>query len=414
MDDLYVPEPQRYTGVMAWKTNKLRANIMKVKPDYNEKDVRTWPLINDVHTIWCPRPSDQRWVPKNMAYSLSYVDSQVLGAERPFDSDIQMSSDVIGPMINYRFRYWPFNFTPQGDIRNRVGIPRAEFEEWMRAVNGPFWKTAEATKTIQHSNSAPQKKTRQAKRVTLKVGSEKLSALANASRPKPINPEQLSKLSLAVSPKTVAVVVKPRSSTQTMSAVQPTQPAQPVQAMSKVTDTPPTSTYDRILEALAEQQTATTSTVELEQKLADSERQRQQNRDRADEAEQQLVDSESQCQQEKDRADEAALEIMVLKAVHEKQKSQHHTALQKIQGELTRQEHISQTRLEQTIAAEQREEVLKKELETIRRKAAEQKTETDERFERIWAEMQKLKGSGGQKRKTDGESAGGQDKKAKF
>lgn len=43
--------------------------------------------------------------------------------------------------INYRFRFWPYNFDTFGEVRTKVGIPKADFEFWMTFVNGPGWDT---------------------------------------------------------------------------------------------------------------------------------------------------------------------------------------------------------------------------------------------------------------------------------
>lgn len=382
MNELYVPEPkQHYTGVMAWSGLELRQKIRNIKPSYNTRDPQTWPLIAAEHMELIPRSAYIAMAPSRMAYTKAYVDSHILGVKRLFSPSTRMNSRMIE-----RFLCWPLNFDRQGNIREEVGMPKADLEYWMQAVNGHHWNTAKATESIQTSESAVLKQIPQAKKATLKVAPEKLAAVTNAAcSRKSFKMNQLPKLRLAVSPKATVVAAKPPITTQPKPAAHPTQPVQPVQAVSRVNDVSSTSIYDRILEALIEQQTVTSSTVVLEQQLADL---------------------KLQHQQEKDRADKAEQEITTLKA-------EHRTALETLQAELTHEEHIAQTYFEEKISEKKREEARKNELEIITRQAAEQKTETDKRFERIWAEMQKLKGSGGQKSKVSSGSGGGQDRRAK-
>jgi hypothetical protein len=45
-----------------------------------------------------------------------------------------------GTIFNWRFCYYPFNFTRRGVLRVSIGIPKEDFEYWMDCMNGPEWK----------------------------------------------------------------------------------------------------------------------------------------------------------------------------------------------------------------------------------------------------------------------------------
>ena len=146
MDQLYVPEPaevpERFKG--GDKIELARA-ISAVKPGYNLRDPRTWPRIDhpvellatNSFGVQALNPLPPRFVAyssDDMAHMLLDPYSAMARADRKFIIRYPKKSP------NRRFCFYPFNFTKSGSLRVSVGIPKAEFEYWMTALNGDNWR----------------------------------------------------------------------------------------------------------------------------------------------------------------------------------------------------------------------------------------------------------------------------------
>ena len=152
MGQSYIAEPASFAGEFSWQGEILRKNIREVQPDYDLYDPRTWPLITTLHAIDVQPTTTQSIPPIGVAYGDRNMEE--LGTLMEMSTRADTVAYVQRRMINWRFRYYPFNFTKEGKTRERIGIPKADFEYWMEFVHGEEWRTqykvSATVKTVKH------------------------------------------------------------------------------------------------------------------------------------------------------------------------------------------------------------------------------------------------------------------------
>jgi hypothetical protein len=362
MDRSYVAKPAVYRGVFSWSESELYDNIRTVKPEYSTEDPRTWPRMRSM------KKTLRRFeyiIPTHVAYRQSLlIDLLKLPGMRLLSrGSLDLHSSKTNTYINRRFRFYPFNFTRTGLKRPRVGLPQEDFEYWMDLVNGPEWNT-------------------NAKTTSTETGK------AIESSQNPLVSHSLQDTTPTVKAKKLIVVLKGDS------LVQPIKPANQSTKMRKpLTGSQYDLTSDTPNEA--EVTTYSTSTPTLQDKLAQSEHQRQQEQARADEAEQYITS---------------------LEKVQDKEALRHILAIQDLQAQLSRAEQTLRGRTAELTAGVKREKELQTELENTKRDAADEvdskaKAKAAEQIEDIWGELQKLVRH---KRGAEGEGEGGGEKRAKL
>jgi hypothetical protein len=142
MDEMYVAEPADFTGVFSWNRKTLESTTKATLPVYDKHDPRTWPRFDSHHVVDAGdvKPAlPSLWVAYSKPLMQTILGMKFRTSLLSFPSAAHMAVDH-GTIFNWRFYYYPFNFTRRGELRVSVGIPKEDFEYWMDCMNGPEWK----------------------------------------------------------------------------------------------------------------------------------------------------------------------------------------------------------------------------------------------------------------------------------
>ncbi|KAH7083326.1 hypothetical protein BKA63DRAFT_599345 [Paraphoma chrysanthemicola] len=144
MASSYVPKPEKRVGKPKSGIYTFIEDLKANNSDYSLKDPRTWPLYDEKDLeISMLQGHGSQLPPEGLAYAKECMETFL----NPNSPDGGVPQGISTPQnynhlfesINWRFRMYPFNFTRKGEMRELVGIPKEEFEEWMECVNGPGW-----------------------------------------------------------------------------------------------------------------------------------------------------------------------------------------------------------------------------------------------------------------------------------
>jgi hypothetical protein len=161
MGRIHVGEPADFTGRFAWKDEELQANINLVKKDYKRQDPRKFPRIHKFHINVCfPLTHMRVPLPILVAYSKEVLKELMNNnlIKTPSVATTARHEIEIKEAINYRFRFWPFNFDRFGELRTKVGIPKPNFEFWLAFVNGLNWESDEGAAAVAMDQATEQER----------------------------------------------------------------------------------------------------------------------------------------------------------------------------------------------------------------------------------------------------------------
>jgi hypothetical protein len=136
MGAVHVPEPRQYDGAFKWR--KVHPMIKETKPDYDINDRRTWTLVTLIHLKH--HLGHANLPPEGLVYSKEAMEA--LHKAQPAQKRCVESPHAVEGKKTYCYGFlmWPFNYASNGSLRERIGIPKAEFELWMSRKGRPHTK----------------------------------------------------------------------------------------------------------------------------------------------------------------------------------------------------------------------------------------------------------------------------------
>ncbi|KAJ4371468.1 hypothetical protein N0V83_004685 [Neocucurbitaria cava] len=158
MPNLPIKPSGVYNGAFIWDGHSLRECIKNATRSYDQDDPRTWPLFKDVHHFDSELEHRTKVpAPHSVAYDQSLMRS-LLQKRSMKETRYNVTSGLCSgdAALNLRFRFYPFNFDQEGQLRDHPCIPPDDFECWMKFVHGSGWKVDRSSSTPQATTSEQQ------------------------------------------------------------------------------------------------------------------------------------------------------------------------------------------------------------------------------------------------------------------